>query len=79
MDCTGKSSDGPTVSRGDDLPSGDSGGGICPGYEFIGIPYNGWGCESPFVADVLDINFLLLVSYDGKLGEQTSPTYALIF
>jgi hypothetical protein len=40
----------------------------CSGYEFIGIPYNGWGCESPFVADVLDIDILLLVSYDGKLG-----------
>jgi hypothetical protein len=32
----------------------------------IGIPYN---CESPFVVDVLDIDILLLVSYDGKLGE----------
>jgi hypothetical protein len=38
-----------------------------PGYEFISIPYNGWGCESPFIADVLDIDILLLVSYDGKL------------
>jgi hypothetical protein len=44
------------------------GGGICPVYEFIGIPYNGWGCKSPFVADVLDTDILLLVSYDGKLG-----------
>jgi hypothetical protein len=43
------------VSRGTDLPSRDDDGGICPGYEFIGIPYDGWGCESPFVADVLDI------------------------
>jgi hypothetical protein len=56
------------VSRGADLPSRDGGGGICPGYEFIGISYNGWVCESPFVADVLDIDILLLVSYDGKLG-----------
>jgi hypothetical protein len=56
------------VSRGADLPSRDGGGGICPGYEFIGIPYNGWGCESPFVTDVLDIDIMLLVSYDGKLG-----------
>jgi hypothetical protein len=32
------------------------------------LPYNGWGCESPFVADVLDIDILLLVSYDGKFG-----------
>jgi hypothetical protein len=24
-------------------------------------PYNGWGCESPFVSDVLDIDILLLV------------------
>jgi hypothetical protein len=43
-------------------------GGIFPGYEFIGIPYNGWCCESPFDADVLDIDILLLVSYDEKLG-----------
>ena len=51
---------------GADLPSRDGGGGTCPIYEFIGIPY--WGCKSPFVADVLDIDILLLVSYDGKLG-----------
>jgi hypothetical protein len=56
------------VSRGIDLPSRGDGGGICPGYEFIAIPYNGWGCESPFVVDVLDIDILLLVSYDGKQG-----------
>jgi hypothetical protein len=56
------------VSRGADLPIRDGGGGICPGYEFIDIPYNGWGCEFPFVADVLDIDIMLLVSYDGKLG-----------
>jgi hypothetical protein len=41
-DCLGKSSDSPTVSRGVDLPSRDDDDGICPGYEFIGIPYNGW-------------------------------------
>jgi hypothetical protein len=29
------------VSRGADLPSKDGGGGICPVYEFIGIPYKG--------------------------------------
>jgi hypothetical protein len=46
----------------------DDNGGICPEYEFIGIPYIGWGCESPFVVDVLDIDILLVVSYDGKLG-----------
>jgi hypothetical protein len=33
------------VSRGADLPSMDDVGGICHGYEFIGIPYNGRGCE----------------------------------
>ena len=60
--------DGPTVSRGADLPSRDDGGGIYPRYEFIGIPYNDWGCESPLVVNVLDIDFLLLVSNDGKLG-----------
>jgi hypothetical protein len=56
------------VSMGADLPSRDDGGGICPGYEFIGIPNNGWGCEFPFVVDVLNIDILLLVSYDGKLA-----------
>jgi hypothetical protein len=56
------------VFRGADLPSRDGSGCICPAYEFIGIPYKGWGCESPFVADASDINTLLLVSYDGKLG-----------
>jgi hypothetical protein len=56
------------VSRGTDLPSRDDSGGICPGYEFIGIPYNRWGCESPAIANVLDIDIQLLVSYDGKLG-----------
>jgi hypothetical protein len=56
------------VFRGADLPSRNGGGGICPRYEFIDIPYNGWGCESPFVANVLDIDILLLVSNDGKLG-----------
>jgi hypothetical protein len=60
------------VSRGADLLSRDGGGGIFPGYEFIGIPYNGWGYESPFVADVLDIDIMLLVSYDGKLGATDS-------
>jgi hypothetical protein len=55
------------VYRGADLPSRDDDGGICVGYEFIDIPYNGWGYESPFVADVLDIEILLLVSNDGKL------------
>jgi hypothetical protein len=49
------------VFKGTDLPSKDGGGGIFPGYEFIGIPYNGWCCESPFFADVLDIDILLLV------------------
>jgi hypothetical protein len=65
--CPGKGSDGPTVSRGTDLPNRHGGGGICPGYEFIGISYNGWGFESPFVVDVLYIGILLLVSNDGKL------------
>jgi hypothetical protein len=55
------------VSKGADLLSRDDDGSICPGYDFIGIPYNGWGCESPFVANVLDIDILLLVS-DRKLG-----------
>jgi hypothetical protein len=53
------------VSRGTDLPRRDGVGDIYPGY---GIPYNGWGCGSTFIADVLDIDILLLVSYDEKLG-----------
>ena len=56
------------MSGGTDLPSRDGIGGICPVYEFIGIPYNGWGYEPPFVIDVLEIDILLLVSYDGKIG-----------
>jgi hypothetical protein len=56
------------VAKGANLPSRDNGDGICLGYEFISIPYNGWGCESPFVTDVLDIDILLLISNDGKLG-----------
>jgi hypothetical protein len=54
-------SDGPTVSRGADLPSKDDGGGICPGYEFIDISYNGWGYKSPFIVNVLYIAIMLLV------------------
>jgi hypothetical protein len=46
------------VFRGADLPSRDGGGGTCPGYEFIGIPYNGWAYKSPFVVDVLDIDIV---------------------
>ena len=60
--------DGPVISKFADMSSRDSGGGICPRYEFIGMPYNGWGCESSFVIDVLDSYILLLVLYDGKLG-----------
>jgi hypothetical protein len=67
-DGPGRGSDGPTTFRGVDLPSRDDGGCICLEYEFIGIPYKGWGCKSPFVADASDINTLLIVSYDGKLG-----------
>jgi hypothetical protein len=59
---------GPTVPRDADLPSRGGCGGICPGYEFISIPYNDCGCGSLFVADVLDIDIMLLVSNDRKLG-----------
>jgi hypothetical protein len=59
---------GPVISIVANLSSRDGGGGICSGYEFIGIPYNDRGYESPFIVDVLDIDILLLVSYDGKLG-----------
>jgi hypothetical protein len=58
----------PVISSVDDMSSRDDRGGIFPGYEFIGIPYNDWGYESPFIAIVLDIDILLLVSYDRKLG-----------
>jgi hypothetical protein len=56
------------------------------------IPYNGWGCESPFVASVLDMDILLLVSNDGKLGatyfsnervsfliDSSNPQYVVLF
>jgi hypothetical protein len=60
--------DGSVISRFVDMSSKDNDGGICPRYEFIVILYNGWGCESPFVINVLDTDILLLVLYDGKLG-----------
>jgi hypothetical protein len=60
--------DGPVISGFIDMSSRDNSDGIFPGYELIGIPYNGWGCESPCVTDVLGIDILLLVSYDGKLA-----------
>jgi hypothetical protein len=56
------------MSRAADFSNTDDDNGVFPRYEFIGIPYNGWGCESPFVTDVLDIDILLVVSYDEKLG-----------
>jgi hypothetical protein len=65
-DCLRLDANGPVISRFVDLSSRDDSGGICPIYELIGIPYNGWGCESPFVTNVLDTYILLLVSYDGK-------------
>jgi hypothetical protein len=65
--------------QGTDLSSRDGGGGICPRYEFIDIPYNGWGYEPLFVADVLDIDILLLVSYDGKLGAIYFPNERVNF
>jgi hypothetical protein len=68
LDCLTGKPDGLTMSRGADLIGRDHNGGIFPGYEFIGIPYNDWGCESPFVADVLDVDIML----------HTSPTNVLI-
>jgi hypothetical protein len=56
------------MPMGADVPSSDGDGGIFTRYELIDIPYNGWGCESLFVADLLDIDILLLVSNDGKIG-----------
>jgi hypothetical protein len=43
----------PVISRVVDLSRRHDSGGIFLGYKFNGIPYNGWGCESPFVTDVL--------------------------
>jgi hypothetical protein len=65
--------------RGADLPSRGDSGCIFPEYEVIGIPYKGWGCESPFVADASDINTPLLVSYDGKLGATNFPNVHVNF
>jgi hypothetical protein len=59
--------DGPVRSGVVDLSSRDNSDGICPGYEFIGIPCSGWGYESPFVVDELGTDILLLVLWDGKL------------
>jgi hypothetical protein len=60
--------DGPVISSVVDLSIREDDGGICHGYECISIPYNGWGCEFLFVADVLDTHILILVSCDRKLG-----------
>jgi hypothetical protein len=46
-------------------------GGGCGGdiNVFIGIPYNGWVQDDPFVADVLGAGGSILGSYEEKLGE----------
>jgi hypothetical protein len=54
-DGPGRGSDGPTAFKGVDRPSRVGSGCICPEYEFIGIPYKGWGYKSPFVDDASDI------------------------
>jgi hypothetical protein len=61
MDGLRLDSNGSVTSSVIDLSRRDDNGGICFGYEFIGIPYSGWGYKSPFVADVIDTNILLLV------------------
>lgn len=61
MDGLRLDSNGPVTSSVIDLSRRDDNGGICFGYEFIGIPYSSWGYKSPFVADVIEINILLLV------------------
>lgn len=38
-----------------------------PRYEFSVIPYNGWDCIGPFVADVSS-EVSTMISWDGKLG-----------
>jgi hypothetical protein len=40
----------------------EGGGGGCPGYAFIDIPYNGWACEASFVAIALSIDISMLAS-----------------
>lgn len=45
----------------------EGGGGGCPGYVFISIPYNDWACEAPFATDGLSIDISMLASCDGKL------------
>jgi hypothetical protein len=71
--------DGAVTSSVTDLSNRDDSGGIFPGYEFIGIPYNGWGCEFSFATDVLGTDILLLVSYDGNLGATHFSMCVLIF
>jgi hypothetical protein len=33
------------------LSYNDGGDGGCPVYSFIGIPWNDWACEDPFMVD----------------------------
>jgi hypothetical protein len=40
----------------------------CLGYEFTGIPYNGWVCVGPFVADASREVASIATSWDEKLG-----------
>jgi hypothetical protein len=43
-------------------------GSDCPGYEFIGIPYNGWVCAGLFVVDAYSEVVYVAATWDGKLG-----------
>jgi hypothetical protein len=54
--------------RGADISHKGYGGNGHPGYEFIGIPYNGWACKGPFVTDGVGIDTLVVTSSEGKLG-----------
>lgn len=49
--------DGLTVCRFVGLSQIGGKGCGCPTHEFIGTPYNGWGCEHPFASDKLCVPF----------------------
>jgi hypothetical protein len=51
------------------LGSGDGG---CVVNVFIGIPYDGWVSDDPFIANVLGKTGSVLGSYEGKFGTVNS-------
>lgn len=72
---SGLGSDGPrlyldcsAMARGAGISYKGCGGNGCLEYEFINIPYNGWDCGGPFIADASSGVTSTAALWDGKLG-----------